>query len=200
MRILLLFAHPSEKSFNRAIVERLRRALSAHELIEHDLYREKFDPVLPQAEILRRYSLEPQIQTHFHDLQRSDALIVVHPDWWGQPPAILKGWVDRILRPGVAYDYEGPEFGRKHAVPLLGGRRGLAFITTDSEASQVRALFDMIWRDRIFGFCGIQTVAVEVFTDVRYATRRVTNGYLERVERLAQRLAAAQTDPGGLEQ
>lgn len=197
MRILLLFAHPGRKSFNHAIVDRLRSSLQGHELIEHDLYRDQFDPVLPATEILRRYSLEPQIQMHYHDVQRCQALIVVHPDWWGQPPAILKGWLDRVLRPGVAYELEGPEFGRKHTVPLLTGRRALVLVTSDSEASHVQPLFDMIWRDRVFAFCGLETVAVEVFSDIRYASRRVRSGYLERVERLSRQLVESYGSDGG---
>lgn len=190
MRIFVLLAHPATRSFNHAIVERVRSALRGHELVEHDLYGEQFDPVLTGTEILRRYSLEPAVQAHYRDLQQTDAVIIVHPDWWGQPPAILKGWLDRVLRPGIAYEFEGPEFGRKHPRPLLEGRRGLVFVTSDSEASQVRPLFDMIWCERVFSFCGVTTVAVEVFGGLRDASRRTRNGYLERVEARAQQLAA----------
>lgn len=197
MRIFILSAHPSSRSFNQAIVDRLRSALGDHELLEHDLYREQFDPVLPLTEIQRRYSLDPGVQSHYHDLQLTDALVVVHPDWWGQPPAILKGWLDRVLRPGIAYEYEGPEFGRKQPRPLLQGRRGLVFVTTDSEASQAQPLFDMIWRERVFGFCGVTPVAVDVFGGLRDAPRRVRNRYLQYVEERARQLVAVPTDCEG---
>ena len=197
MRIFILSAHPSSRSFNQAIVDRLRSALGDHELLEHDLYREQFDPVLPLTEIQRRYSLDPDVQAHYRDLQQADALIIVHPDWWGQPPGILKGWLDRVLRPGIAYEFEGPEFGRKHPRPLLQGRRGLVFVTSDSEASQVESLFDMIWRERVFSFCGVTPVAVDVFGGLRDATRRTRNGYLQRVEERARQLVAVPIDREG---
>lgn len=198
MRILLLFAHPGQKSFNHAVCARLRQSLRVHDLVEHDLYREQFDPILTQAEIRRRYSLDSLVQAHYRDLQQSGALIVVHPDWWGQPPAILKGWIDRVLRPGIAYEFEGPEFGRKKALPLLTGRRAAVFVTSDSRASHVQPLFDMMWRDRVFGFCGVETIGVEVFGDMHHASRQARDRFLDRVGALAQQLVAARGDGGGV--
>jgi NAD(P)H dehydrogenase (quinone) len=184
VRILVLFAHPGRKSFNHAILERVRKSVGVHEVIVHDLYEQNFAPVLTEPEILRRFSFDPEIQDHVQHLRAADALVVIHPDWWGQPPAILKGWLDRVLGPGTAYDYEGPEFGRKHARPLLSHIRGLVFVTSDADPSKIGPLFDMIWQDRVFSFCGIQSVAVEVFGDMRNATPRVRSAHLKKVERL----------------
>ena len=43
------------------------------------------------------------LAAHQREIREADGIIVIHPNWWGQPPAIMKGWVDRVLRVGVAY-------------------------------------------------------------------------------------------------
>jgi putative NADPH-quinone reductase len=51
---------------------------------------------LPGPEIASDASLPDEIKTHCNDLKRADGIIIVHPNWWGEPPAILKGWIDRL--------------------------------------------------------------------------------------------------------
>ncbi|TVQ99194.1 MAG: flavodoxin family protein [Spirochaetaceae bacterium] len=182
VQILALIAHPSRGSFNHAILDRCLASLRGHEVIVHDLYAETFDPVFPEADIRRRCSFDPVIQRHMRDLSSSQGLIVIHPDWWGQPPAILKGWLDRVLTPGVAYEYQGPEFGTKHAVPLLNHVRAAVFVTSDALASQVAPLFDAIWRDRVFSFCGIESRRIELLERMRETNRRQREQYLCRVD------------------
>jgi len=57
------------------------------------------------------------IQRHCAEIRQADGLVIVHPNWWGEPPAMLKGWVDRVLRAGVAYDFppgpQGARFSKK---------------------------------------------------------------------------------------
>ena len=45
------------------------------------------------------------VASHCEELARADGIIIVHPNWWGAPPAVLKGWVDRVFRPEVAYRF-----------------------------------------------------------------------------------------------
>src|SRR5512140_1556093 len=105
--IFVILAHPREGSFNHAIAETVVRILrdSGHEVIFHDLYKEAFAPSLPFEEISRSAQLDPVIQLHCSEISNADGIIVIHPNWWGQPPAILKGWIDRVIRPGVAYEF-----------------------------------------------------------------------------------------------
>jgi NAD(P)H dehydrogenase (quinone) len=128
------------------------------------LYAEGFDPVLTAAELARHYSFDEEIQRHSSDLVESTGLIVFHPDWWGQPPALLKGWVDRVLRPGVAYEYEGEEFLRKRKEPLLSGKKGLVFCTSDAAEGPVTRQLERLWMDGILGYCGMEA-SCHVFPD-----------------------------------
>lgn len=193
MQILALIAHPDQGSFNHAILDRCRTALHTLDVTVHDLYAERFDPVVPAEDMQRRYSFDPVIQQHTRELIGASGLIVIHPDWWGQPPAILKGWLDRVLTPGTAYEYQGPEFGPKRAVPLLTALRAAVFVTSDATASQVGPLFDTIWRDRVFSFCGIESIGIELFGGIRESSRSRRNGYLERVDAVMRRFLETET-------
>jgi FMN-dependent NADH-azoreductase len=84
-------------------------------------------------------------------LERAAGFLVVHPDWWGGPPAILKGWIDRVLRPGSAY--EVPEgYGRRESEGMLQGRKALVIVPGDSEES---GILEEFWIKRVWGFCGV---------------------------------------------
>jgi len=107
MSILLILAHPDPGSFNAAIAKRCHDTLVAngHTVFFHDLYAEKFNAVLPSHEIPRSVDLPGDIQQHCDEIAVADVIIIVHPNWWGQPPAILKGWINRVIRPGIAYEF-----------------------------------------------------------------------------------------------
>jgi putative NADPH-quinone reductase len=107
MKISVILAHPGEGSFNHASADEVVSALheAGHFVTVHDLYKEKFDPFLPYDEISRDAPLSPAVASHCTGIAAADGIIIVHPNWWGMPPAILRGWIDRVLRPGVAYQF-----------------------------------------------------------------------------------------------
>ena len=107
MLISVILAHPDPASFNHAIAQTAVEALKAngHTVFFHDLYREKFDPLLNSEEISKDAMLPSAIKQHCEEIAAADGIVIVHANWWGQPPAILKGWVDRVIRPGVAYEF-----------------------------------------------------------------------------------------------
>jgi NAD(P)H dehydrogenase (quinone) len=107
MRILIILGHPDPKSFNHAIASGVYNALrnDGHQVTLHDLYAEAFDPLLPVEEITERGAIPAVIQKNCEDLRSADGIVIVHPNLWGQPPAILKGWIDRVFRQGVAYRF-----------------------------------------------------------------------------------------------
>ena len=191
--ILLILCHPRKGSFNHALAGRVRETLThaGHEIRFHDLYEEGFDPVLGAEELARRFSFDSVIQGHYRDLAESEGIVIVHPDWWGQPPAILKGWVDRVFRQGIAYDFEGEEFVRKTKVPLLSGKRALVFCTTDElvppgDSRRKAAAHPTVafWRDRVFGYCGAEA-AVKVYGSVREADAALLRRWREDAGRTA---------------
>ena len=93
MKDLVIVAHPNKASFNHAIALTCSRVLTdnGHKVIDHDLYEEHFDPILPYGEFPRDEVLPAEVQRHFDEVSQADGIVIVHPNWWGQPPAILKG-------------------------------------------------------------------------------------------------------------
>ena len=49
--------------------------------------------------------MNPIVEQHCGERSAADGYVIVHPNWWAMPPAILKGWIDRVLRQGVAYEF-----------------------------------------------------------------------------------------------
>lgn len=188
---MLLLAHPSERSLNHAIAAEAADALrgAGTEVSVHDLYAEGFAAVLSKEEMLRKFSFDETVQAYAAELRRAQLLIIVHPDWWGQPPAILKGWLDRVLRPGVAYDFRGEEFVEKERVPLLTGMRALVFATSDAAAPATEAPLERIWREHVFDFCGIAPAEITIFYEVRRASRRMRKRWLNSVAETVGRFA-----------
>ena len=108
MRVLYLYAHPLPESFAAAIHAAARRGLAraGHEVDVCDLYAEGFDPVLSAEE--RRHYHDPALNRrlvgpYVDRLLAAEALVLSFPTWCFGPPAILKGWFDRVLIPGVSF-------------------------------------------------------------------------------------------------
>lgn len=190
---MLLVAHPNDQSLNHAIAAEAAKAVRSAgvELSFHDLYAEHFEAVLSKEDMLRRFSFDPDVQQYAAELKRTALLIVVHPDWWGQPPAVLKGWLDRVLRPGVAYDFRGPEFLEKEHVPLLTGMRAVVFATSDQQrpGADAAPALEQMWSNHVFDYCGIAPYELRVFYDVRNSSRRTRKRWLRTVGEIAARYA-----------
>ena len=112
-RILYVYCHPLPESFHGAIRAEALAALdtAGHTVDLLDLYAEGFDPVLsPQAR--RHYHEAPQnqagLEAYIGRLQAAEVLVVQFPTWCFGPPAMLKGFFDRVLMPGVAFDLSDP--------------------------------------------------------------------------------------------
>ena len=129
MNVSVILGHPQPGSFNHAIAEIAMQALQTlgHTVHYHDLYVEGFDPILSAEEIPKETVLNIELQTHCEEIAEADGIVIVHPNWWGQPPAILKGWIDRVIRPGVAYEFEEDDSGEGIPIGLLKARTAIIF-------------------------------------------------------------------------
>ena len=149
MKISVILAHPTAGSFNHAIALKAVKALkqNGHKVFFHDLYQERFDPLLTVAEIPREASLPPEVQRHCREIAEADGIVIIHPNWWGQPPAILKGWVDRVIRPGIAYEFLEGDKGEGIPKGLLKARAALVFNTSNTPEERERHIFCRPSRD-----------------------------------------------------
>ncbi len=197
MAILLVVAHPDPASFNHAIaaeaLSTLRR--NGHEVICHDLYAEHFDPLLPAGELAREGRLDDLVERHCRELARAEGIVVVHPNWWGQPPAILVGWVDRVFRAGVAYRFLEGDAGEGVPVGLLAARAALVFNTSNTPAERELAAFgdplETLWRNCIFGLCGVNNFRRRTFGVVVTSSLEERQVWLKEVEKSVKKLLDA---------
>jgi NAD(P)H dehydrogenase (quinone) len=106
---LVVHAHPDPESFGAALfatsVAALRRA--GHDVRTIDLYRDGFQAAMTEAEHIAYLTddpiLDPQVRGYADDVGWADAMVFIYPTWWAGLPAILKGWLDRVLVNGVAF-------------------------------------------------------------------------------------------------
>jgi len=188
--ISVILAHPRRGSFNHAIAETVVAVLGecGHAVAFHDLYAETFDPVLPYDEIARDAPLPPFIAAHCAEIAAADGLVIVHPDWWGMPPAILKGWIDRVLRPGVAYRFGEGDNGEGIPIGLLKTKAALVFNTSNTPKQRELAVFgdplQRLWKDCICTFCGIPVFHRRMFGVMVTSTEEQRESWLDEVRTL----------------
>lgn len=187
MKVTVILAHPDKKSFNHAIAEAALKALHAngHEVAFHNLYREKFPPILPTREILRDVSLPPIIRRYCEEISSADGIIIVHPNWWGQPPAILKGWIDRVLRPGVAYTFAEGDSGDGELIGLLKANVVLVFNTSNTPEARELTMYsdplEILWKNNMFVSCGVKSFFRKNFGVIITSTPEQRKKWLEEV-------------------
>lgn len=193
MRVLLVYGHPRPDSFSAALRDTAAAALEAagHAVEILDLYGRDFDPRLSAGERGAYYdegAERPDLAEHVAALRRAEALVFVYPTWWFGPPAMVKGWLDRVWRPGVAFALGGA----KVLQPRLTNIRRIAVVTTYGSPRWL--LWLVGWPDwRLFRFgirplcargCRLDWIAL---TGMDRATPRMRARF---VARLRRRLAA----------
>lgn len=141
--VFLVLAHPDSASFCSKISTELCKSDFGTQLVYADLYKDGFNPVLDSAELKRRSSFDPLVQKYTRNLEECTMLVIIQPNWWNAPPAILKGFVDRVFRSGVAYDFKGADFETKKHTPALSGKRLYVVSVSDSEDD---SQLDMFWK------------------------------------------------------
>jgi NAD(P)H dehydrogenase (quinone) len=193
MNVSVIVAHPNPKSFNHSISQAALAQLeqNGHTPTLHDLHAEQFDPLLPAEEFPMDAPLPPAVAAQSREIAQADGIIVVHPNWWSQPPAILKGWLDRVLRPGTAYKFGAGPNGEGMVIGLLKARAALVFTTSNTPAAQEVALYgdplEGLWKRCVWGFCGVQNVHRELFSVVITSSPAQRAAWLDRTRELVIR-------------
>ncbi len=196
---LVVLAHPSPGSLNHAVAAAIERGFrdSGLDVRMHDLYQEGFDPLLSAAELdVTRSPVEiyagtddPLVREHRDHLSDASVLAIVHPNWWGKPPAMMSGWIDRVLVPGVAYELDDPV-----GLPttLLNLRSLYVVNTSDTTAERELALFGdplrTIWQRCIGSFLGEPPFERRVLRTVSDSDAGARREWLDEVAADAHRI------------
>ena len=189
MKTLLLLGHPKPNSLNHAIAEKSALVLKAlgHEVTAHDLYQERFDPVLPwNEENLPEEKLPVFVQNHLRTFKEAEGVIFIHPNWWGGPPAILRGWIDRVVRTNSCYN-----FTKDGVVSYVNNKIVQVFSTSntprDVEMNVYGDPIENFWKTVVFGLIGYKSFERRNFESVVLSTPDERQGWLEEVETTLQR-------------
>ncbi|WGE52789.1 NAD(P)H-dependent oxidoreductase [Actinobacillus equuli] len=165
MNHLIIYAHPNPQSFNHAILSQVVQASQDHQVIVRDLYQLNFNPNLAwqefQSSLTSQYPTEIQIEHRYW--QQADVITLIYPLWWMGFPAILKGYLDRVLSYGFAY-----QNGEIESVGLLKGKKMQQFVTlgNPNEKYQQKGFlqaFEHTMGNGLFNFCGIEQVKMHYF-------------------------------------
>ena len=132
MKVVIIFNHPYHKSYCNAILESVTKGLQSaqHDVDLIHLDNDGFNPVMSEPDLkafVNHKPVDPQVIDYNERLQTADHLIFIFPIWWDLMPAMTKGFIDRVLYPGVVYDHHPRGFG---LVPLLKNLKGVTMITT----------------------------------------------------------------------
>ena len=188
MKISVILAHPDHSSLNHAIARTVVEQLenNGHSVLFHDLYEENFDPLLSGKEIPNDAPLPQVIRGYCEEIAETKGIIIVHPNWWGQPPAILKGWTDRVIRPGIAYEFLEGDSGEGIPKGLLRAKAAIVFNTSNTEPERERSVFgdplETIWKNCVFGLCGVHVFYRRTFSVIITSTEAQRRQWLDEVK------------------
>ncbi len=186
MKHLIIYSHLNPNSFTKAIVDQIeiKGKEKGDEVKIIDLYGEKFNPILefPDIESMFMGKETPTDAKKYQEMITwADHLTFVYPLWWGQMPAMLKGFIDRIFASGFAFEY-----GETGPKGLLNGKTAKLYISTGTpnEYYEQSGMFDAqrrINNEGVFGFCGIKS-SITFFGNVAMGTDELRKGYLDSIK------------------
>ncbi len=188
MKYLIVYAHPYPKSFNHAILEtlteRFKKEKRAFEV--RDLYEIGFAPALTGKDLIgfKEGRTAPDIAAEQSHVAGADTLIFIYPVWWFGMPAILKGYIDRVLSFGFAYTFDG-----KNIKGLLPGKK-VAILNTTGGPEEVytsggfKEALGKTTDAGIFGLCGMNVILHKYFYEVPVVSADARKAMLEEIKSL----------------
>ncbi|MFI2782461.1 NAD(P)H-dependent oxidoreductase [Streptomyces sp. ALB3] len=208
VRTGVYLAHPRPGSFNHAVFDAVVRELRdrGSDVVAHDLCAEGFAPGLTagETETVRSATAadDARLAAHRAEVATLDAMVFVHPNWWGMPPAVLTGWVQRVLVPGVAYKLDASD-GEPQG--LLKAGRALVLNTSDTPADREESEFgdplEKIWSACVLPYVGVTDVRRVVFRTVTDSSDAARASWLrearDHAAALLLRHPAGSTHPPG---
>ncbi|MDR6368917.1 putative NADPH-quinone reductase [Chryseobacterium bernardetii] len=188
-KIAIINGHPNKDSFNFGIAEAYRSgAIEAgaevKEIVIRDLH---FNPNL-QFGYQKRMELEPDLLKAWEVIQWADHLVWIHPVWWGGFPALMKGFIDRLFLPGMAYKY------RENSVwwdKLLKGKTAHIITTLDQPGWYYRLFFGRPsvnqLKKSILEYCGVKPVKLTYIGIIRNSKDEQRVQWLRKVKELGKK-------------
>ena len=186
MNVFIIYSHPMMTSFNHALLEAATEGLKkgGHEYKVADLYRDGFNPILDFTELAKE--LPEDIQAYQEKIAWADVVVFIYPTFWFRPPAMLEGFIDRVMSKDFAFRYE-----KSRPVGLLKGKQAVVIETYGGPGFYYNFLMSRIpWRRfaAVLKFCGLKIVSHQPCYYVPFTTDAKRKKYLERARKWGERL------------
>ncbi len=197
MHVYIVFAHPSQDSFNRAVlktfVQGLKDAAHTHQI--SDLYRMGFQTDMDPAQYQREVGLDPaapvpdDVKAEQEKINQADALAFIYPVWWSDCPAKLKGWFDRVWTYGYAYFYDENEarytqINISKAIVICSAGHPVKRLEKTGIAESMRRI---MLNDRLLGI-GVKNAHMEILGGMMPQDDTYRQANLEKVYQLGKNL------------
>jgi len=190
MRIVIVFNHPYEKSYCNAILNAVMQGLqkSGHEIDLIHLDKDEFNPRMTFEDLkafVAHSAVDPQVIDYHERLKKADHLIFIFPIWWDIMPATTKGFIDRVLSPGLAYDHHPRGFG---LIPLLQNLKSISMITTMNKPKIMYSLLignliRKVMLKSVFKTMGYKNLSWINFTSVKRVSHKKRVKWLNDLEK-----------------
>ncbi len=183
MKHLIIYAHPSTKSFSHQLMEQLSADNIGFTNTEvRDLYSMNFNPVLSGEEIgdLKNGKVRKDVLIEQRLIEEADVVSVIYPLWWASFPGILKGYIDRVLSYGFGY-----VAGKDGIQGLLTDKKVVLHTTMGNSLEQYEAnnlldSFTQTHGEEIFGFCGMEIIKHFFYPEIVKAPEDIKVQYIQK--------------------
>lgn len=187
-KTVIINAHPDKESFCYALHDSYKRGSLAKgsDVSEIFIGELTFNPNLVYG-YRKRTQQEPDLITAWQKIKDADHIVWIYPTWWGMPPAMLKGFIDRLFLPGCAFEYQERSPFPK---PLLKGKTSEIISTMDTPVFYYKLVYKDIGgrflRKNVGAFCGIKNIRTTYLSVVKNSTAEKREKWLEKVYKIAQ--------------
>lgn len=186
--ILIINGHPDRESFCCELAKRYQigATMSKSDVKLINLFDLEFNPILKNG-YRKRTELEPDLVNMQTEIKNADHLVFVYPNWWGTYPALLKGFLDRVLLPGFAFEYqEKSPFPKK----LLNRKTARLIVTTDTPNWYYSLIYRKpghnSMRKSVLHFCGVKPVRISTLGPIKSSNDIKREHWLKKVEELGK--------------
>ena len=186
--LLLINGHPDSESYNNALADAYQKGAAAagYALDRIDIRSLKFDPNL-QFGYRKRTELEPDLLRAQELIKQADRLVWVYPVWWGSVPAIMKGFLDRVLLPGFAFKKkENSVWWDKY----LTGKSARLISTMDQPSWYYRFVYSRpsyhAMKQLTMQFTGVKKVRATTIGPIRNSSDAFREKWLRKVGKLGE--------------
>ena len=187
-KIFIVYGHYNEKSFNAAIRDTFKNTVenNGHNVDIVNLYKEKFDPVFSGEDP------DEVVLDHRKRIEESDVIVLIAPIWNFRMPAIVEGWIDKVLAPPWAFKFKKLFGNYGYPQGNLKGKKAVVFCTYGSPLFAVRTFFLNMPTKRlrrgVFNICGITDVIYRRYFAVPFVEEYKRKRFLEDVKKTANNI------------